>query len=282
MRLGIMRQAEQTRAAALCARDMPAFRRTGAFATFVACITLQAFAGGSLLAGQASAPPNTEAAPAKPAAPVTPKNSAKKPSKSHANLAAAQPVPTPAAAPPPAAPPPPNWPANDRPSDAKVTWDSHGLQVVAANSSLEQIMKAISTQTGATLEGLSKDERVFGIYGPGPARDVISQLLDGTGYNVLMIGDQGQGTPRQIILTSQSGAAPAAPNAGNRNTSNDEENEADEQAQQPEPPPPQEQPPALPNGSPPGVPVRSQQQIIEQLQERQREIQQQQQQQNQQ
>ena len=36
---------------------------------------------------------------------------------------------------------------------------------------------------------MNVDQRVFGTYGRGPARDVIAQLLDGSGYDVLMIGD---------------------------------------------------------------------------------------------
>jgi len=44
-----------------------------------------------------------------------------------------------------------------------------------------------------------------------PARDVLSELLDGSGYNVLMIGDQGQGTPRTLVLTAKGSAT--APHA---------------------------------------------------------------------
>ncbi len=57
---------------------------------------------------------------------------------------------------------------------------------------------------------MGQDQRIFGAYGPGPARDVLSQLLDGSGYNVLMIGDQGQGTPRRIVLSARP-AGPAQP-----------------------------------------------------------------------
>ncbi len=63
------------------------------------------------------------------------------------------------------------------------------------------------------LEGMDQDQRIFGTYGPGPARDVLSQLLDGSGYNVLMIGDRGQGTPRRIVLSAHSGGGGAAPPA---------------------------------------------------------------------
>jgi hypothetical protein len=63
----------------------------------------------------------------------------------------------------------------------------------ATNSSLQQILSDVSTATGVKVEGTPGDQRVYGSYGPAPARDVLSQLLDGSGYNVLMIGDQGEG-----------------------------------------------------------------------------------------
>ena len=121
--------------------------------------------------------------------------------------AAATPAPQPAPPPAPVAPPPPNWPANDLPGAASVVFDSHGLLVVASNSSLAQILKEVSLETGVKVEGMDADQRIFGTYGPGPARDVISQLLDGSGYDVLMIGDRGEGTPRRIVLTARSGSA---------------------------------------------------------------------------
>jgi len=243
---------------------MKSIAKAGAF--LIAANAL--FAGAMLAAQGASAP--AQAPASKPQSMTAPARR-KKPASTHANIAAAQSAPVPTVTVPPT-PPPPDWPANDRPSEASVTWDSHGLRVVAANSSLVQIMKDISSQTGATLEGLGKDQRIFGIYGPGSARDVINQLLDGSGYNVLMIGDQGQGTPRQIILTDQSGASPQAPKAGNPGAGAEEETEAEQETQQPEPP--QFQGPQG-NGTP-AVPLRSQQQMMEQLRERQQQAQQQQ------
>jgi hypothetical protein len=154
----------------------------------------------------------------------------------------------------------PKWPAFDKPAEASVVWDSHGLSIDAKNSSLEQILKDVSTVTGAKVEGMTADQRVFGDYGPGKARDVLSQLLQGSGYNVLMVGDQGQGTPRQILLSvrqttsSQPAAAP--------NQSNGDEDDVEEQ------PIPQEQP-MRPGFAPGGVP-RTPRQI---LQEREREMQ---------
>ncbi len=110
----------------------------------------------------------------------------------------------------PPTPEPPHWPANENPADASVTWDSRGLLITAQNSSLKQILDEVSAATGAKVEGLGADQRIFGAYGPGKAREVLSQLLDGTGYNVLMIGDQGEGTPRQIVLTTRNSAPATA------------------------------------------------------------------------
>jgi hypothetical protein len=172
----------------------------------------------------------------------------------------------------------PQWPINEKPGQPIVTWDSHGLSIDAANSSLQQIMKDVSTATGAKVDGMTGDQRVFGAYGPAPARDVLSQLLQGAGYNVLMIGDLGEGTPRQIVLSVRHAPTNSqAPNANSDDNNGDDEsddNDADDQ---------QAQPPMRP-GFPGGFP-RTPQQLLEErqrmMQQRQQMIQQQiQQQQN--
>jgi hypothetical protein len=222
------------------------------------------FSGGKLLAAQTPA--------AQASAPTQ-----MKPASSADIAAAAQPSTQTALSFPAVTPqPPPDWPANDRPSEATVTWDSHGLRIVAANSSLAQILKDVATQTGATQEGLNKDERIFGVYGPGPARDVIGQLLDGSGYNVLLIGDLGQGTPRQIVLTARSTGNAQPGSVSHPGPASDEDTEVEQEAQQPEPPPVEQgsQPPAGMAAPPPGgVPMRSPQ-AIQELQQRQQQIQQ--------
>ena len=176
------------------------------------------------------------------------------------------------------APEPPKWPANDAPAKPEVTWDSHGLRIAAANSSLHQILNDVSTATGAKVEGMGSDERVFGEYGPGDARDVLSQLLHGSSYNVLMIGDQGKGTPREIVLSARrNGSAPSPGNAEHRNPDPQQDEDMPEQPEQEEQgPPPQLMQPPLPQqqGPPvaPGTP-RTPQQLLQELQERQQEMQ---------
>ena len=153
-----------------------------------------------------------------------------------------------------------------------MVWDSHGLRIVASNSSLAQILKDVSAKTGAALEGMRQDERIFGSYGPAPARDVLSQLLDGSGYNVLLIGDQGQDTPRRIVLSARPSGTAQPPGNPNPGASNDEETEADQQQPPETPPEPARQIPPPPG--PPGVPVHTPQQILQDMQQRQQQPQQ--------
>ncbi|MGD0735293.1 MAG: hypothetical protein ABR976_09110 [Terracidiphilus sp.] len=180
--------------------------------------------------------------PATPTAPT--QNPAPKPAHPHKRSSATHP----AAVPPPVTPAPvtppapeiPKWPANEKPEDATVTWDSQGLRINASNSSLEQILDQVSTATGAKVEGIDKDERIFGAYGPGQPRDVLSQLLEGSGYNVLMIGDQGQGAPRQIVLSPRHPVDALAAKNATPTPAVDEDNDVEEQPQ------PQDQRPANP------------------------------------
>ena len=245
--------------------------------SLAAAAVLAAFAAcGAVLVAQSPAPATTPP-PAHTAHP------AHRPVKGH-KLTAAKPSPsTPAPAAvaavqtPPPEPPKPDWPANDKPVAAKVTWDIHGLTVEATNSSLGEILKEVATQTGARLEGKTGDERVFGSYGPGPARDIIKQLLDGTAYNVLMVGDQGEGTPRQIVLSNRpSGPVPTG------NAQNNNEEEVDNEPQ------PQQMPsvPIVHNAfTPPGMPPEQNQQSMEErraeMEQRRQEMRQQQQEQQQ-
>jgi len=160
----------------------------------------------------------------------------------------------------PAEPELPKWPAKQKPAPATVTWDSQGLRIEADNSSLQQILKDVGTATGAEINGSVADQRVFGAYGPGRVSEVLSQLLQGFGYNVVMVGDQGQGTPRQIVLSSRSGEkqqptvnVPPAP---------DEDADADE---------PQPQPQPRSDFAPPGPPARTPQQVMQMRQQQQRQ-----------
>ena len=48
-----------------------------------------------------------------------------------------------------------------------------------------------ATGAGSRSRDQQSGQRIYGSYGPAPARDVLRQLLDGSGYNVIMVGDRG-------------------------------------------------------------------------------------------
>jgi hypothetical protein len=203
-------------------------------------------------------------------------------SSSPATHKVAKPAPTPEIPPP---PPMPKWPANDTPSRASVTWDSHGLRIDASNSSLRQILNDVSQETGTKVEGMGSDQRVYGSYGPGQAREVISQLLQGSGYNLLLAGDLGSGAPRQIVLSPRRNGAPGSqPTADEAQQETNPDDDIPDNSEAEEPPPPPQQPvPMQPNpnavrpGFGPNGPIRTPQQVMEEMQ-RQQLLQQQQQQ----
>jgi hypothetical protein len=210
------------------------------------------------------------------------------PAATHAHKHSAKAHPAKAVVAPPAAPvhppdpPPPNWPANSQAQPASVAWNGHELSVAATNSSLQQILRDVSTATGVKVDGLTAldgsatgphDQRIYGNYGPAPARDVLRQLLDGSGYNVIMVGDRGQGTPRELLLTAQVAGSKNPPKANQSNQS------AEEEEPEPDPQPdPQPDPNRRFNGQPgQPTPGRTPQQMLQEIQQRQQQQQQQQQ-----
>lgn len=92
---------------------------------------------------------------------------------------------------------------------ASVTLKNGTLTVSAHNSSLNQILKDVATLGGMTLDGTTGNERIFGAYGPGSPREVLTSLLTGSGYNFIMVGDKPDGVPRKLLLTAENTAAPS-------------------------------------------------------------------------
>ncbi|QNI34108.1 hypothetical protein H7849_09485 [Alloacidobacterium dinghuense] len=167
---------------------------------------------------------------------------------------------------------------------AQVGMDAGKLSVKADNSELSEILHNISAQTGMSVDGISRDQRIFGSYGPAAPREVLSALLDGLGYNVMMVGSLDNGAPRELMLTPRTSGSSAPGNAQaprvrteNTNTSNDDEDESTpEQQDAPIPPRPEAAYPPDGNQSPdqqqPGAPgqqapVRTPQQMLQELQQ---------------
>jgi hypothetical protein len=184
----------------------------------------------------------------------------------------------------------PHWPVNESPNPASVVWDASGLRINASNSSLQQILNEVSTDTGTKVVGSVPDQRVFGSYGPGQASDVLLQLLQGSGYNVLLAGDLGHGAPSQIVLTPRRAGGSTPHPAGNPQQQQMQQQDSDDETpDQPEPPeeqPAAQEPPPTNNnqgqpGFAPNGPMRTPQEIMQEMQQRQLLQQQQMQQQQQ-
>ena len=144
------------------------------------------------------------------------------------------------------------------PAPATVTAHTNELTVKADNSSLSQILHQVSSATGMRLDGLGGDERVFGSFGPGAPREVLTALLNGTSYNVVMVGDLPNGAPRQLLLSHRaaggSSPQPAASANQNQTPHNGDEENADDSGNtddSDEPPPMQYSPPSIAPATPP-------------------------------
>ncbi|WP_131991222.1 hypothetical protein [Acidipila rosea] len=156
-------------------------------------------------------------------------------------------------------------------SPAKISFSEGRLAVDANNSSLLSILQQIATQSGMKIEGSSKDQRIFGTYGPGAPREVILSLLEGSGYNVVMVGATAHGVPRRLELSTRGQESVPPPQASVQESSADDNDSGADDGQIPpaEPMPPQVITPAS-QAPPPQAPaqdgVKTPQQLLQELQ----------------
>ena len=164
---------------------------------------------------------------------------------------------------------------------AHVSLTGGKLSIQAKNSSLSDILHQLAKDTGMSIDGLTKDQRIFGVYGPADPREVLSELLDGAGYNVLMLGSTDSGAPRELQLSMRSNT----PLPAGQPTTVAQQQDDDQE----ETPAPMNYPPAgevtprapmvPPNQTPPNGGVKTPQQLLQELQRMRQQQQQQQQQQ---
>ena len=121
--------------------------------------------------------------------------------------------------PPPPLPSGPTGPVQQIPLDSiapvppQVSFQNGQLTIVAPNSTLGDILKAVRKQTGADIDVPAATERVVTHLGPGPVRDVMADLLNGSRFNYVLLGSA-EDTNRltRVVLVAKS------PDAGNANT----------------------------------------------------------------
>jgi hypothetical protein len=190
----------------------------------------------------------------------------------------------------PAPPPPPPPTLEQMPARPPTVTFSNGLlTIIAENSTLGDILRGVRAQTKATVEiPPNTSERVVTHLGPGPARDVLTSLLNGSHYNYVMLESATHpGMVDRLILTSKSGGPveagsapiPPTPNGAPQADMEQSDTPAVDIAEQPndnpaENPSSEEAQPAEPGAQ---SPIKTPEQLLRELQLQQQQQQQQQQ-----
>jgi hypothetical protein len=200
--------------------------------------------------------------------------------------------------------PVPQIPLDSIPAVApQVSYQSGQLTIVAPNSTLGDILRAVRKQTAAEIEiPANANERVVTHLGPGAARDVVAELLNGSRFNYVLLGSasdstqltrvvlvaktsdkapnvQGQQQPAMSAMTNINMTPPpqdmgntadaAEPEATEENVDeNADQNQAEQNAAE------AEQQQQVPPGEQPGI--KTPQQMLQEMQQRQLQLQQQQ------
>jgi hypothetical protein len=111
---------------------------------------------------------------------------------------------------PPTPPAPPPTPEQMPAQPPQVSYLNGQLTIISRNSTLGDILHAVARQTGASIDLPSGAgfERVAGRMGPGPARNVLADLLNGSRYDYVMIASTGNpGGLQHVILTPKTAGA---------------------------------------------------------------------------
>jgi hypothetical protein len=105
--------------------------------------------------------------------------------------------------------PPPATLAQLPPTPPQVAFKDGQLTITAQNSTLGDILKAVRAQTGATIDlPGTASERVVGHFGPAPARDVLTALLNGSHFNYVLLGSSTDPNALdRVILMAKPGAS---------------------------------------------------------------------------
>lgn len=96
----------------------------------------------------------------------------------------------------------------------QVTYENEQLTIVAPNSTLGDILRAIRKHTAAEIEiPANATERVVIHLGPAPAREVMAELLNGSRFNYVLLGSpQDANLLTRVVLVAKTGtdAAPGS------------------------------------------------------------------------
>jgi len=92
----------------------------------------------------------------------------------------------------------------------QVSYRDGELTIAAENSTLGDILRAVRAQTHAAVDVPSNaTERVVSRFGPGPARDVLAELLNGSHFNYVLMGSAANpNSLERVILTPKLPSSP--------------------------------------------------------------------------
>ena len=179
-------------------------------------------------------------------------------------------------------------------SQPQVSYQNGQLSIVAPNSTLGDILRAVRKQTAAEMDiPTNATERVATHLGPGPAREVMAELLNGSRFNYVLLGSQSDANLlTRVVLVAKSGSDTPGPNpqpgqpglnqppnttlpqdAVNVQAEPEQQDAADETAEENQDQANEVEQPAPPE--PPGI--KTPQQLLQEMQQRQLQMQQQQQ-----
>jgi hypothetical protein len=179
-----------------------------------------------------------------------------------------------------------------KPVAPQVSFQNGQLTIVAPNSTLGDILRAVHKQTGAEIDIPDAPDRVVTNLGPGPARAVVAELLNGSRFNYVLLGSPVDANLlTRVVLVAKSGPDNPAPSkpGGQPGTQADSKpsQDAAQDASDADAPDDNssadeviEQPPAEAADQPAGdqPAVKTPQQMLQEMQQRQMQFQQQQQQ----
>ena len=147
---------------------------------------------------------------------ATAKSSPAKPSPAQPQPAATTPTPT----------APEVTPEHGPSSPPQVNLQSGQLTIVARNSTMSDVLNAVSQKTGAHVDmPAGSGERVVGQFGPGAPRDVMAQLLNGSHYDYVLLGSAADPHAlNKIVLMAKSNGPEPAPSPQANQQQGDNEN----------------------------------------------------------
>jgi hypothetical protein len=98
------------------------------------------------------------------------------------------------------------------PKPAPVIFKDGSLSITSDNSSLRDILTAVGSQTGVEMElpAMGLEERVVTHLGPGPMRDVLVELLNGSSFNYVMLASPRDPAVLQRLVMTNRNDVPGA------------------------------------------------------------------------